>query len=130
MSVSSLVGVSSINNTVYPPVAVLPEYLPAVEINVITGLSSINGAVYPPAGGSGPTVLSGKVALATNGQTVVYSTAFKTSVSVVVQGTSNAAGVNGFFTVSTNGSLSQFQIFYSGQLIYGPIELFWIAVGT
>jgi hypothetical protein len=49
---------------------------------------------------------------------------------VVVQGTSNAAGVNGFFTVATYGSLTQFQIFYSGELLYGPIQMFWIASGV
>ena len=131
MAVSSIVGVSSINNTVYPPVQVLPEYLPAVEINVITGLSTINGSAYPPASpASGPTVLYGTIALATNGQTFTYSTPFTTAVSVVVQGTANAAGVNGFFTVATYGSLSTFRVFYSGALDYGAIQLFFIAVGT
>ncbi len=78
----------------------------------------------------GPTIQSGSVMLATNGQTVILPTPYSTSMQIVVQGTSNAAGVNGYFTVSTNGSLSQFQIFYSGQLIYGPIQLFWIAAGV
>lgn len=77
----------------------------------------------------GPRVQSGTVALASNGQTVVLPVPYSVSMQVVVQGTSNAAGVNGFFTVATYGSLSQFQIFYSGELIYGPIEMFWIAVG-
>jgi hypothetical protein len=48
---------------------------------------------------------------------------------VVVQGTANAAGVNGFFTVGTFGSLTEFRIFYSGELIYGPIEMFWMSSG-
>jgi hypothetical protein len=49
---------------------------------------------------------------------------------VFVQGTSNKAGVNGFFTVVTYGSLTEFRIFYSGELIYGAIEMFWMAIGT
>lgn len=155
MSVKSLVGVSSINSTVYPPVQVLPEYLPAVEINIITGLSTINGSSYPPLAppvstlavssitgvssingsayppaASGPRVLSGVIALTTNGQTFTYSTPFTSNVAVVVQGTANAAGVNGFFTVATYGSLSTFRVFYSGALDYGAIQLFFIAAGT
>ena len=98
-----------------------------VTVSPLEGTSEVTiNAVVPAI----PTILYGTVALATNGQAVVYSTPFTSRVAVVVQGTSSAAGVNGFFTVATYGSLSQFQIFYSGQLIYGPIELFWIATGT
>jgi hypothetical protein len=102
-------------------------------------VQSPNAPIYPTADQvvlkselgtlSGPLVQSGVVMLSSNGQTVVLPTPYATTMSVVVQGTSNAAGVNGFFTVATYGSLSQFQIFYSGELIYGPIQMFWIAVG-
>jgi hypothetical protein len=64
-----------------------------------------------------------------NGQTFALPIPYSTSMQVVVQGTANAAGVNGFFTVGTFGSLTEFRIFYSGELIYGPIEMFWIASG-
>lgn len=131
--IQSIEGLSSINGSPYL-VAPEPEPLPtsysALSISSAT-VSSINGASYPPISPpSGPTILSGKVAFGTNGQTVTYSTPFQTSVSVVIQGTANAAGVNGFFTIATYGSLSEFRIFYSGELIYGPIEIFWIAVGS
>lgn len=130
MTVSSIVGVSSINGTLYPPVAGLPTFLPSVEITRITGLSTINDVAYPPAGGSGPLIQSGSFGLSNNGQVVEYPVPYTSTVSVVVQGTANAAGVNGFFTIATYGSKSQFQTFYSGELIYGPIEMFWIASGV
>ncbi len=158
LTVGSITGVSTINGTIYPPVQVLPEYLPSVAINIITELSTINGSAYPPAvippssyatlgvssltgvstiNGSAypptaasPKTLFGTIALTTNGQTFTYSTPFTSAVSVVVQGTANAAGVNGFFTVATYGSLSTFRVFYSGALDYGAIQLFFIAVGT
>jgi hypothetical protein len=92
------------------------------------------GATGPvgPAGPSatGPRIQSGTVSFATNGQTVAIPVPYSTSLQVFVQGTSNAAGVNGFFTVLTAGSLSEFRIFYSGQLDFGPIEMFWMTAGT
>lgn len=96
------------------------------------GVSGLAGPAGPtgPAGASGPRVQSGTVALATNGQTITLPVPYTTSMQVFVQGTSNAAGVNGFFTVLTLGSLSEFRIFYSGALDFGPIELFWMAVGA
>lgn len=77
-----------------------------------------------------PLIQSGTIDLATNGQTIVLPTAYASGMQVFVQGTSNKAGVNGFFTIATYGSLSQFQIFYSGDLIYGPIEMYWFAIGA
>ncbi len=157
MSVSSLVGVSSINGSLYPPVTDLPTFLPTVEITAITGVSTINdsvypppsvssfqtlqtssitgvstinGEAYPPSSGSGLLIQSGSFGLSNNGQTITYPTPYTSTVSVVVQGTANAAGVNGFFTVATYGSRSDFRVFYSGELIYGPIEMFWIASGV
>ena len=131
LTVGSITGVSTINGTIYPPVQVLPTTFDALEITNITGVSTINGAAYPPAApAASPKTLFGTIALSTNGQTFTYSTPFTSSVSVVVQGTANAAGVNGFFTVATYGSLSTFRVFYSGALDYGAIQLFFIAVGT
>jgi hypothetical protein len=94
----------------------------------LPGAVGATGATGPAA--SGPRIQSGTVALATNGQTVTLPVPYTSSMQVFVQGTSNAAGVNGFFTVLTSGSLSQFRIFYSGELIYGPIQLFWMTAGT
>lgn len=96
------------------------------------GLGGAPGATGPtgPAGKSGPVVQSGTIALSVNGQTYPLPIPYTSSLQVVVQGTANAAGVNGFFTVGTFGSLTEFRVFYSGELIYGPIELFWIASGV
>jgi len=132
LAVGSLVGVSSINNTVYPPIAVLPEYFPSVAINVITELSTINGVAYPPAApSSGPKILYGTIAFASNGQTVTFATPFATNPSVFLQATGNMAGFTGYFQVN-NGSTKKtsFQIYYSAGLDYGPIEVNWMAVGT
>lgn len=94
------------------------------------GLGGPPGAEGPTGPASkGPLIQSGTVALAVNGQTFALPIPYSTSMQVVVQGTANAAGVNGFFTVGTFGSLTEFRIFYSGELIYGPIEMFWIASG-
>lgn len=79
--------------------------------------------------GGGPLIQSGKVDLTSNGQIVVLPVPYTTSMQVFLQGTSNKAGVNGFFTTATYGSLTEFRIFYSGQLIYGPIEMFWLTAG-
>lgn len=95
------------------------------------GLGGPPGAEGPTGPASkGPLIQSGTVALGTNGQTFALPIPYSSSLQVVVQGTANAAGVNGFFTVGTFGSLTEFRIFYSGELIYGPIEMFWIATGT
>jgi hypothetical protein len=94
------------------------------------GAAGAAGATGPPGpGATGPLTQYGTVALSTNGQTVALPVPYTSSMQVFVQGTSNAAGVNGFFTVLTAGSLSEFRIFYSGELIYGPIQMFWFAVG-
>lgn len=102
------------------------------DLTILPRFPSTGEAVLrsdPPVS-SGPRIQTGSVMLATNGQAVVLPVPYTTSLNVVVQGTANAAGVNGFFTVATYGSLTQFQIFYSGALIYGPIQLFWIAAGV
>lgn len=94
----------------------------------LSNIQSINGS--PPLTGDGPVVQSGTISLSVNGQTFALPKPYTSSLQVVVQGTANAAGVNGFFTVGTFGSLTEFRVFYSGELIYGPIELFWIASGV
>ena len=86
------------------------------------------GAVEPAP--VGPLIQSGKIDLTSNGQIVVLPTPYTTSMQVFVQGTSNKAGVNGFFTIATYGSKTEFRVFYSGELIYGAIEVFWFAVGS
>jgi len=110
----------------------LPTIGPEVPVQspVLPVYPTVDQVVLKSAGGSGPRIQSGTVALASNGQTVVLPVPYSSSMQVVVQGTSNAAGVNGFFTVATYGSLTQFQIFYSGELLYGPIQMFWIASGV
>lgn len=96
----------------------------------LTNISTINGSV-PTFGAAGPKILYGIVSFATNGQTVTFPTPFATNPAVFLQPTGNAAGVNGFFQVN-NGTTytTSFQIFYSGALVYGPIEVNWMAIGT
>lgn len=93
------------------------------------GSAGATGATGPSSGG-GPFIQSGSVDLAINGQTVILPIPYSSTLQVFVQGTSNKAGVNGFFTVVTFGAPSQFYIYYSGELIYGPIEVFWMTRGT
>lgn len=96
----------------------------------LTNVSTINGAV-PALGGSGPKIEFGSLQLSNNGQQVVYSEPFATTPSVLLTPTGNGAGVNGFFQVNNSSTyLTAFQVFYSGELIYGPIEVNWMAVGT
>ncbi len=97
-----------------------------------TGGAGSAGATGPTgAGASGPRIQTGTVAYANQAQAVVFPTPYTSSVRVFVQGTANAAGVNGYFYVGTYGSLTQFLMFYSGPALqYGPIEVFWLAIGT
>ena len=96
----------------------------------LTNISTINGSV-PALGGSGPTIKYGIVSFGTNGQTVVYDVPFTSPPSVFLQPTGNAAGFTGTFQVNNSSTYTtSFQIFYSGALDYGPIEINWSAIGT
>ena len=111
--------------------------IPLVELNTatnaswaLTNISTINGSV-PALGGAGPRIDYGTIAFSTNGQTVTFPTPFATNPAVFLQATGNAAGVNGSFQVNNSSTYkTAFQIYYSGQLIYGPIEMNWSAIGT
>ena len=111
--------------------------IPLAQINTttndswaLTNISTINGTA-PALAGSGPKTLYGTVAFSTNGQTITFSEAFATNPAVFLQATGNGAGVNGSFQVNNAATYkTAFQIFYSGELIYGPIEMNWMAVGT
>ena len=111
------------------PLPGLPSAVP-VQSPRLPVFPTINEVVLKGETSSGsPIIQSGKVDLTSNGQIVVLPTPYTTSMQVFLQGTANKAGVNGFFTTATYGSKTEFRIFYSGELIYGAIEVFWLAAG-
>jgi hypothetical protein len=105
--------------------AAVPVQSPTTPIYPTMGEVVLKGEM----GGEGLKIQSGKIDLTSNGQIVVLPEAYTSSMQVFVQGTANKAGVNGFFTIATYGSLTEFRVFYSGELIYGAIEVFWLASG-
>lgn len=118
---------------------IIPTYPPTDAVMMKSDLNDLPAGPTGPAGpagptgpaGTGPLIQTGTVAYANQAQVVVFPTPYTSSVRVFVQGTANAAGVNGYFFVGTYNSLTQFQMFYSGPALqYGPIQVFWLAIGT
>lgn len=100
-----------------------------------TGPAGSTGAAGPtgPSSGGGQLIQSGTVNFTSNAQTVVFPKPFATTPQVFVTPTGNGAGVNGYMFPGVYSSLTQFLILYSAGTPdpqYGPIVVFWMAIGT
>lgn len=99
-----------------------------ITVGEVAGKISLTANIPPSP--SVPTIQYGTVNLTANAQSVVFPSPFTVAPQIFIQPTSDGAGVNGDFSIGSYGRLNEFQIFYTGSFSFGPLVIFWMAIGT